>query len=449
MKWYKLLKKWGNHPVGEKIQLSDDDAKSLLETGFAEECKDAEDPTQKTIAEAVGQFKAQLVDAVKDITKGVVDELNAGGKKGDKPDVTGGRDRSQDDPNGVHKSLGAFAKAVQQFNTGKGMSDGLKGYVEAANKAAQGMNEAVGEEGGILVPDEISATIWKRATTTNDLLGRVNMIPIKGNSYTLLQEAGDTRAAGVRNAGVRGYWVEEAGQSDKSSPKFKRQILRLKKLGVLVYATDEQLEDSPMSLEAFLTQKAGDEVGFMTGDALINGNGVGQPLGVLKSACLISVAKESGQAADTIVAENIIKAFSRLYAPSRGNAVININQDCEPQLMTLTLAAGTSALPLMWPAGGFGGAPSSTILGRPVIPTEWNPTLGDAGDVLMADWSQYMAISKGGIKSAVSMHLRFDYDETAFRFTYRLDGQPAWAAALTPYKGTGNTQSPFVAIAAR
>ena len=43
---------------------------------------------------------------------------------------------------------------------------------------------------------------------------------------------------------------------------------------------------------------------------------------------------------------------------------------------------------------------------------------------------------------------RFDYDEQTFRFIFRVDGQPWWAAQLTPYKGT-NTQSCFVALATR
>jgi hypothetical protein len=43
------------------------------------------------------------------------------------------------------------------------------------------------------------------------------------------------------------------------------------------------------------------------------------------------------------------------------------------------------------------------------------------------------------------MHLRFDYDETVFKFTLRMDAQPLWDVPLTPFKGT-NTQSPFVAL---
>lgn len=46
------------------------------------------------------------------------------------------------------------------------------------------------------------------------------------------------------------------------------------------------------------------------------------------------------------------------------------------------------------------------------------------------------------------MHLRFDYDEAAFRLVFRLDGQPWWASALTPYQGSA-AQSCFVTLAGR
>ena len=62
--------------------------------------------------------------------------------------------------------------------------------------------------------------------------------------------------------------------------------------------------------------------------------------------------------------------------------------------------------------------------------------------------SQYYLATKGGIQAAQSIHVRFIYDESVFRFVYRIDGQPAWSSALTPFKGS-NTVSPFVGLAAR
>jgi len=140
--------------------------------------------------------------------------------------------------------------------------------------------------------------------------------------------------------------------------------------------------------------------------------------------------------------------WSRCWAPSRKNAVWLINQDCEPQLNGMSIAVGTGGIPVYLPAGGLSQSPYSTLFGRPVIPVEYCATVGDQGDIILADFTQYQAIDKGVLKTATSIHVRFDYNETAFRFVFRFDGQPSWKSALTPYKGS-NTLSPFVALANR
>jgi HK97 family phage major capsid protein len=92
-------------------------------------------------------------------------------------------------------------------------------------------------------------------------------------------------------------------------------------------------------------------------------------------------------------------------------------------------------------------SPYGAIFGRPVVETEYNPYLGTLGDIMLVSPSQYAMIAKGGVQSASSIHVNFIYDETAFRFVYRVDGQPLWASAITAYDGTSSI-SPFVALAA-
>ncbi len=76
-------------------------------------------------------------------------------------------------------------------------------------------------------------------------------------------------------------------------------------------------------------------------------------------------------------------------------------------------------------------------------------TFSSLGDVLLVDLSYYQTITKaGGMQTATSMHLYFDADMTAFRTTFRMDGQSKIAAPITPAKGTA-TLSPFIQLAAR
>jgi HK97 family phage major capsid protein len=94
------------------------------------------------------------------------------------------------------------------------------------------------------------------------------------------------------------------------------------------------------------------------------------------------------------------------------------------------------------------GAPFGTILGRPVIPCEQCATLGTEGDVFFADLGWYATATKGGVNQAMSIHLRFDYGEVAFRYDFRVDGQPWLNSTITPANGTA-TQSPFITFAVR
>jgi HK97 family phage major capsid protein len=140
--------------------------------------------------------------------------------------------------------------------------------------------------------------------------------------------------------------------------------------------------------------------------------------------------------------------WSRLWAPCRANAVWLLNQDVEPQLHTMTLGGTNANLPTYLPPGGLSGKMYATLIGRPVLPVEWCATLGTVGDIILADLRHYVTITRGMIESAMSIHLRFDYDESSFRFIFRVDGQPWWASALTPYKGS-STQSCFVTLETR
>ena len=279
------------------------------------------------------------------------------------------------------------------------------------------------------------------------ILPLINKLTLSGNKNGLKTNGLDetSRADGSRAGGIQAYWKDEAALKTKSKPTFRQIELSLNKLIGLCYATDELLDDT-QALAQVIDTGFRSEIEFKLIDAIINGSGAGQPLGILNSGCMVSIGKEAGQAADTIVYENILKMWTRLMASSRPNSVFIINQDCEVQLNQMSLAVGTGGVPVYMPAGGVSAQPYSTLFGRPVIPIEQCPTLGDTGDIMLCDFSKYMAIDKGGIQSDVSIHVQFIYDESVFRFVYRFDGQPVLGSAITPFSGSSNTLSHFVKL---
>lgn len=339
------------------------------------------------------------------------------------------------------ETTGQYFKAVK--NAALGNEDirlrGLK-----AN--ALGMNESIPSEGGYLVPPQIAPGIIERMYPAGSLLAMVASDPVSGNSMTYNRVDETSRANGSRYGGLQSYWGAEAASPTATQPKWAQMELKLKKVFALAYATDELLEDGP-ALESWLMRTVPNEIRFKVEDAIVNGTGMGTPLGFLAHTDgLVSIAKESSQAADTIVYENIIKMWARRWIGAN-DYVWLINQDCLPQLMTIAHAVGTAAIPpnfITFTADGVG-----RIMGRPIMELEYMPTVGDAGDITLFSPSQYQMIRKNGIQAATSIHVQFLTGQTAYRWTFRIDGQPTWVSAVTPYKGTANTIAPVVITAER
>lgn len=341
---------------------------------------------------------------------------------------------------------GEYMKAVHAASSKGGFVDPR---LDIRNQPTTYGSEGVGADGGFAVPPDFRTAIVELVMGEASLLGRTDQLTSTSNSITVPVDATtDWQTTG----GMQAYWEGEGDQKAQSKPALNQVTIRLNKLAALIPVTDELLEDAN-GLSTYINRKAPRKIDFKVNLAIIQGNGVGQPLGILNSPALVSVAKETSQPADTIVAANIMKMYSRMYAPSRANAVWLINQDIEPQLFSMQFAiknvAGTEnvgGVPVYLPANGLSGSPYATLFGRPVIPTQAMETLGDKGDILFADLSQYMtAVKAGGIRQDVSIHLWFDYDVTAFRFVLRVAGQPWWATTVAARDGSV-TYSPFVTL---
>lgn len=355
--------------------------------------------------------------------------------------------RSAEDGNQA-MSFGLWLLEARDAAQGRGVGPRLEAGMREAR--SQGLNIANPADGGFLVTTDVSQTIFQRMYESGQVLSRCNKLPplstsADGISIPAVDET--SRATGSRAGGVQGYWVSEGTAPTASKPKLREVQLKLNALACLGYATDSLLQHAAV-LGQFMIQAFSQELSFLAENAVLRGTGAGQPQGIINSGALVSVSKETGQLASTILFENIVKMWARMWSRSRQNAVWFINQDIEPQLMSMALNLGTGGIPVYMPPGGLSVAPFGSIFGRPVIPIEYASTIGTVGDIVLADMSQYFVIDGGSPQSASSMHVAFSTFEEAFRVKYRVDGQSAWRTTLTPFQGS-NTQSPFVALATR
>ncbi len=343
------------------------------------------------------------------------------------------------DPKRGFKTFGEFAQAVR----GAGVSGGRPDQRLLIGAAAPGTfgGEGSGTDGGFLVPPQYSTDIFNLSLTDDALLPLTDNIEIDGNSMVFPKD--ETTPWGTD--GVRSYWQAEASAATVTKPKFGTATLRMHKLMALVPLTDELLADTN-ALGGYLPNLLSRSIRWKTNEAILIGTGAGQPLGAFSGAAALVVAKESGQAANTVALANITKMIAALPPGSFPNASWLITPDALPQLFGLTLGNYPIYLPIN---AGAQGNPYGTLMGRPIMVSQHASAFSAQGDIELIDLSYYRTITKaGGVQMASSLHLYFDADATAFRATFRVDGQPKIAAQITQAKGS-NKLSPFVQLGAR
>ena len=373
---------------------------------------------------------------------------NAGSRQSDGLQNTVLRTQAERDRWGFN-NLGEFARSV--VDMGRGRQDPR--IIQNAALSTYS-SEGIGADGGVAVPPAFRAEIQGLVLAEDSILGQCDSSPTNSNMVIVPTDEDTVWGA---SGGVRVYRRAEAAAMAQSKLALKDITVRIEEMYALVPVTDQLLQDAPM-LSNFLTTKAGQKMDFKITDEIINGTGSqGQMLGILNSPALVTVTKEGSQAADTIVGANILKMYSRMPDRVRRSAVWLINQDVEEQLLSISLAfrnrAGADVAEGVSGLVGEGGLrfdpTAGTLMGRPIISTEACPTIGDKGDIILAYLPGYFApYGAGGVRNDMSMHLWFDQGVTAFRWTFRVGGQP-WLSGPIARKNGNNTLSHFVVLEAR
>lgn len=300
-------------------------------------------------------------------------------------------------------------------------------------------------DGGFLIPETLRSELLRVALETAMVRPRARVVPMETLTVPFPMIDTTSNASNIYG-GVTAYWTEEAASLTDSSPTFGRVKLEAKKLTAYSEVPNELFQDSIISLQMFINEIFPEAIAWFEDIAFIRGSGVGEPLGYLNSSAMVSVTKESGQPASTIVWENIVKMYSRMIPSSLDRAVWIAHIDTFPELATMALSVGTGGSAI-WLNNGVSGPPM-TILGRPVFFTEKVNSVGTAGDITFVDLGYYLIGDRQAIQADTSPHYRFQNDQTTLRFIERVDGRPWIQSAVTPQTGS-NTLSPFVQVATR
>jgi HK97 family phage major capsid protein len=296
--------------------------------------------------------------------------------------------------------------------------------------------------GGFLVPAGF-ASFELRRTVTDPMASRTTPIPMSVADVSIPARVDSNHTSSV-TGGVTVVRNPETVTVPDSRLKFSSVGLHASTLAGLTFSTDRLVNDSRPTISAVLDRAFRDAVAAKMIRERIDGSGAGEPLGVLRSPARILVAKETGQASDSIVFENIEKMALRCYGYDQ--ATWHANHDTRQQLTRVVQVIGTAGVP-RYQCSTRDDEPDR-LYGRPIFYSEFSPALGDEGDLILVNWGEYLDGTLQPLQSLESIHVRFMAAETAFRFWLRGDGKPWWLDVLTPERGA-NTLSPYVILAAR
>jgi len=316
--------------------------------------------------------------------------------------------------------------------------------------AGTGQIQGIGSEGGFLLQSETSIDLMTHGFNNSAILPKCQRRTLTGSESLEIVGLDETsRADGSRGGGVRVYTDAELSQIDSSMTKFEKIKLAPERLTGMYYASDKILMNATF-LGQEMRQLFSEEFAFKGQDLVMEGTGAGQALGIKNCDCKISVDKDDGQDPDTISTLNIMNMIMRFYLRGGNSSVCWVtNRNCYKQLRMLKYEIGTGGeMARLFTPPTLAGTTGS-MEGYAVEFIEQAESLGDAGDLWLCDWSQYVCVDYGDINEASSIHFKFDYGQTTFRFVYYFDGQPRMVSAITPFKGSSSTVSPFVRIAER
>ncbi len=305
------------------------------------------------------------------------------------------------------------------------------------------MKEGVPSDGGFLVPEEFAAQVFDVALESEIVRPRATVHPMVSKTKKIPATTIGDHSSNLFG-GVTASWTAEEGTMTGAEPKFRQMELTANKL-TCFGITSNELGDDGLNVEESISKTFTGALSWFLDRDFLKGDGAGKPLGVLNAGCLITVAKEGGQAADTIEYQNLTKMLSRLHPASWRNSVWIAHTSAIPQLLGLSMPVGTggSHYPVLNETNG-----NFRMLSRPVIFSEKGEALGDVGDIMLCDFSQYAIGLRKEMRLESSIHAKFSTDQTSWRMIIRVDGQPLWNEVLTLEDGT-NTVSPFITLAAR
>lgn len=432
----KFVKDRYGYKAGETHEVEKADAVELVAKGYAEEISDSAD-TEKVLNEALDKRDAQLKGEVEKMLAEHTAKVAKGVSK-IRPTIVVGNDNLASDPQGGFTSFGEFARDIVNMHPQMGghTSEKMAKYQKATKGAAATANtEGNAPDAGPTVPVQYTSNIFSITGDIPNFMDLAFKLPMSSNFVKVPVLKNYNRANATAGNGVVAGVVSEGAAITPSKSNWEQLSLTLAKESVLVPVSSELLEDNIVALDAVLAKHSSYQITKAINRGIIQGNSA--LTGIIGHAATKAISRGTG---NTISFADVMAMYAAFNHDDSNfdSSVWFCHPTAIPQLAGMT----SGNYNVYTPPGGAQNTRFDKLLGRPLIVTGQCGSLGD-NDLILADMSKYVIGYKGGLNAVSSIHLYFDADEVAFRFTMRLNGKPGLSGLITLEDGS-TTVSPFV-----
>ena len=343
----------------------------------------------------------------------------------------------------LFNNFGEQLAAIRE-QTVTGVADERINRIQKEYKNATGMETGIGSDGGFAIQTDFAGMMMETAATSGNILPLVDRYNVSDNADSVKWvDIDETTVATTVFGGVQVYWAAEAATVTATKPKLAEREMKLNKLMGVAYTTYELDAHSNFSSDLY-TRAFEKAIQRELEGTIIAGNGVGKPLGFQNGGDKVSVAKETGQAAGTVLYENVVKMYNR--AINKQGSIWVVNPDVQEQLDFMSFPVGVGGIPVYLGSSSQGSLAS--LKGRSIIESDHCAALGTVGDINFMNLQEYMLITKSGTKQDYSIHVQFLAAENCFRFIFFANGMPKRSSTLT-IKNSSNARSNCVTLATR
>lgn len=327
--------------------------KSVLETSEAERTR-------------LGEELAETKQTLERVEKELEDRLDQLETRGNRLDVGG------DDPRVQEIAKEALLAFVRKGEAGLAAKPEFEKALATDSDA----------DGGILLPENVAPGILEKLVEISPVRSLVNIETIsKGNSFKIPVE-GDAFAVG---------WVSERGsRPETSAGTFSLEEIPTHEQYAMPASTQSLLDDAAFDVEGWISRKLAEQFGKAEATALVTGDGVGKPEGVLNGG-LSSI--ESG-ASGVVDGEDILDLLFELPEAYANNGTLLWKRSTTRALRKEKGSDGH----FLW-APGVDAKTAATYAGHSYREAVDMPAIaGGAKAVVFADFKQlYTLVDRKGI----------------------------------------------------